>query len=80
MTSEPTFFSNWMRFSFFNKTKSNLYTHKAGLFGVLEIVAMAFSDLAIDGFLDPHDLVDQFVAPLFHKRAGIRVLSIDDPG
>lgn len=54
-------------------------TNEARFFGVLEVVAVTFGNLAVDCLLDPGDLVDHLVAPLFHHLDCESVLSVDDP-
>lgn len=46
---------------------------------MLQIVAMTFVNLPIDGLLDPYKLVHQFITMLFEKSESESVLSIDDP-
>ena len=46
---------------------------------MLQVETVAFGNLAVDGLLNPDDLVNELVAPVAHHLAGHGVLSIDDP-
>lgn len=46
---------------------------------MLQVEAVALGDLAIDGLLDPCDLVDQGVAVSIHHLDGESILGVDDP-
>lgn len=52
---------------------------EARLLRVLQVVAMAFRNLAIDGLLHPSDLVHERVALLLHHLYREAVFGIDDP-
>ena len=56
-----------------------LHAHQAGLLGMLQIVAMALGNLAIDSLLHPGNLIDQFVSVLLHHINGHAVLRVDNP-
>lgn len=63
----------------FSLSSDYLDTDQTRLFGMLQVEAVAFGDLAVDSLLDPDDLVDELVAPVAHHLAGHGVLRIDDP-
>ena len=46
---------------------------------MLEVESMALGYLSIDGFLDPDNLVNKFVAPFPDHLARMIILGIDDP-
>jgi hypothetical protein len=57
----------------------SLDADEAGLLGVLEVVAVALGDFAVDCLLHPGDGVDQAVPPLLHELDRERVLGVDGP-
>lgn len=56
-----------------------LDTNKASLLCVLQIEAVALRNPAIDGLLDPCDLVDEVVAKVLHHFDSISIFRVDDP-
>lgn len=53
--------------------------YETRLFGMLEIKAMAFCDLAIDSLFDPCNLIYESVAPFVKHVQGKSILVVDDP-
>jgi hypothetical protein len=46
---------------------------------MLQVVAVALGNLAIDCLLDPGDLIDKLVAEMLHHFDGHAILGINDP-
>jgi hypothetical protein len=46
---------------------------------MLEVVAMTLGNFAVDGLLDPGDLVDELVAILLHHVEGKTIFGVDNP-
>ena len=54
-------------------------TNKAGLFGMLKIVAMPFRNLAIDSLLYPGNFIDKTIIILLHHVKGHAIFGVDNP-
>jgi len=54
-------------------------TDEACFLGVLEVEAVTFGDFAVNGLLDPGDLVNQGVTKLLEEIDSETILGIDDP-
>lgn len=54
-------------------------TNKAGLFGMLKIVAVPLGNLAIYSLLNPGNFIDETIAILLHHVKGHAIFGVDDP-
>jgi len=66
-----------VKFSFAFNVAFN--SNQACFFGMLQIVTVTLSNLAIDCLFDPGDLINKLVAKVLHHLNGKSVLSINDP-
>jgi hypothetical protein len=54
-------------------------TNKAGLFGMLKIVAVPLCNLAIYSLLNPGNFIDETIAILLHHVKGHAIFGVDNP-
>ena len=75
----PVTENNVLCHSLLQLTSVTFDTNEASFLGMLQVVAMTLSYLAIDRLLDPGNRVDQLVTPLLHQLDSKHVLGIDRP-